>query len=47
MAAKAVPSARSPSAKLWYDISLGRTGYHLSATANLQGCEICVRVYLK
>lgn len=47
MAAKAVPSARSPSARLWYDISLGRTGYHLSATANLQGCEICVRVYLK
>lgn len=43
---KAVPSAQSPRPQYWYNIALGRTGIHLSATANTYDKRIGVRVYL-
>jgi len=46
LAAKALPSAQSPRAQYWYNIALGKTGYHLSATANVDECVIGVRVYM-
>jgi Domain of unknown function (DUF4268) len=44
LAAKALPSVQSPRAQYWYNVALGRTGYHLSATANVDECVIGVRV---
>lgn len=44
--AKALPSAQSPRAQYWYNVALGKTGYHLSATANVDECVIGVRVYM-
>jgi hypothetical protein len=44
--AKALPSVQTPRAKYWYNIALGKTGYHLSATANVDECLIGVRVYM-
>ena len=46
LAAKALPSAQSPRAQYWYNVALGKTGYHLSATANVDECVIGVRVYM-
>ena len=46
LSAKAVPSAQSPRPQYWYNIALGRAGYHLSATANIDECIIGVRVYM-
>jgi hypothetical protein len=43
---KAVPSAQSPRPQYWYNIALGKSGAHLSATANTYDKEIGVRVYL-
>jgi hypothetical protein len=43
---KAVPSAQSPRPQYWYNIALGKSGAHLSATANTFDKEIGVRVYL-
>jgi len=46
LAAKAVPSVQTPRPQYWYNIALGRTGYHLSATANVDESLIGVRVYM-
>lgn len=46
LTAKALPSAQSPRPQYWYNVALGRTGYHLSATANVDECLIGVRVYM-
>ncbi len=46
MVAKAIPSAQSPRGQYWYNIALGKTGYHLSATANVDEGVIGVRVYM-
>lgn len=46
LAAKAVPSARAPRPQYWYDVSLGRSGIHLSNIANTSDNRIGVRVYL-
>lgn len=43
---KAVPSAQSPRPQYWYNVALGKSGAHLSATANTYDKEIGVRVYL-
>jgi hypothetical protein len=46
LAAKALPSAQSPRGQYWYNIALGKQGYHLSAIANVGECFIGVRVYM-
>jgi hypothetical protein len=46
IAAKALPSTQTPRPQYWYNIALGRTGFHLSATANVDECRIGIRVYL-
>lgn len=46
VAAKAVPSAQTPRPQYWYNIALGKTGFHLSATANVDEARIGVRVYM-
>ena len=46
VSAKAVPSAQSPRPQYWYNVALGKTGYHLSATANVDEARIGVRVYM-
>jgi hypothetical protein len=46
LAAKALPSAQSPRAQYWYNVALGKQGYHLSATANVDESVIGVRVYM-
>jgi hypothetical protein len=46
LAAKALPSAQSPRAQYWYNVALGKQGYHLSGTANVDECLIGVRVYM-
>jgi hypothetical protein len=46
LTAKALPSVQTPKPRYWYNIALGRTGYHLSATANVDECLIGVRVYM-
>lgn len=43
---KTVPSAQSPRPRYWYNVALGRTGCHLSATANVDEGMIRVRLYL-
>jgi hypothetical protein len=43
---KAVPSAHSPRPQYWFDVALGRSGIHLSNTANTSENRIGVRVYL-
>jgi len=44
--AKALPSTQTPHPQSWYNIALGRTGFHLSATANVDEGVIGIRVYL-
>jgi hypothetical protein len=46
VASKAVPSVQSPRAQYWYNVALGRSGYVLSCTANVDIGRIGVRVYL-
>jgi hypothetical protein len=46
LSAKAIPSAQSPRPQYWYNIALGKQGFHLSATANVDECIIGVRVYM-
>jgi hypothetical protein len=46
VAAKALPSTHTPRGKYWYNIALGRQGFVLSATANVDECVIGVRVYM-
>jgi hypothetical protein len=46
VAAKALPSTQTPRPQYWYNIALGRTGYFLSATANVDDQRIGIRVYL-
>jgi hypothetical protein len=46
LAAKALPSVQAPRPQYWFNIALGRTGYHLSATANVDESLIGVRVYM-
>lgn len=46
LTAKALPSVQTPRPQYWYNIALGRTGYHLSATANVDEAVIGVRVYM-
>jgi len=43
---KAVPSAQSPRPQYWYNIALGRTGIHISATANTFDKRIGLRIYM-
>lgn len=45
--AKAVPSTQAPRPQYWYNIALGRTGFFLSATANIDEKRLGVRVYLQ
>lgn len=44
--AKALPSTQSPRPQYWYNIALGRSGFHLSATANVDQGKLGIRVYL-
>ena len=46
LTAKALPSVQTPRPQYWYNIALGKTGYHLSATANVEESLIGVRVYM-
>ena len=46
-ARKAVPSTQSPRPRNWYNMALGRSGIHLSATANTFDNKIGVRVYIR
>jgi hypothetical protein len=46
LSAKALPSVQTPRPQYWYNVALGRTGYHLSATANVDEGLIGVRVYM-
>lgn len=46
VASKAVPSVQSPRAQYWYNVALGRSGYVLSCTANVDIGRIGVRLYL-
>ena len=46
LTAKALPSVQTPRPQYWYNIALGRRGYHLSATANVGESMIAVRVYM-
>jgi len=46
VSAKALPSTQTPRPQYWYNIALGRTGFHLSATANVDDQRIGIRVYL-
>jgi len=43
---KLVKSARTPRPQYWFDIALGRTGFHLSNTASVWNKEIGVRFYI-
>ena len=42
-----VPSVHSPRPQYWYNVALGRTGIHLSLTANVTDHKIGVRVYMR
>jgi len=44
---KAVPSAQSPGPRHWYNVALGRSGIHLSNTANTFDNKIGVRIYMR
>ena len=41
-----VPSTQKPRPQYWYDVSLGRSGIHISNTANTYDHKIGVRVYI-
>jgi len=41
-----IPSVQSPRPQYWYDVSLGRSGIHLSNTASISLKKIGVRVYI-
>jgi len=41
-----VKSAHSPRPQYWFDVALGRTGFHLSNTASVSKGEIGVRLYI-
>lgn len=45
-AARALPSTQTPRPQYWYNIALGRTGFFLSATANVDEGRIGIRLYL-
>ena len=42
-----VRQPRTPAPKYWYDVPIGRSGFNLSCTANIQDNVISVRQYLK
>ena len=42
----ALPSVHSPRPQYWYNVALGRSGFHLSNTANTSENKIGIRVYL-
>lgn len=44
--AKALPSTQTPRPQYWYNIALGRSGFFLSATANVDEGKLGMRVYL-
>ena len=46
LTAKALPGVRAAQAQYWYDMAIGRAGFHLSATANVADSIIGVRVYM-
>jgi len=46
LASKALPGVRAAQAQYWYDMAIGRAGFHLSATANVADSMIGVRVYM-
>ncbi len=46
LAAKVVPSARTPLPQYWFDIPLGRTGIHISNIADTSGNKVGTRIYL-
>jgi hypothetical protein len=46
IAAKALPSTQTPRPQYWYNIALGRSGFFLSATANVDEGRIGIRAYL-
>lgn len=41
-----VPTAHTPRPQYWFDINLGRSGIHISCTANTYDGKIGVRVYI-
>lgn len=43
---KEIPSVQSARPQYWFDVSLGRSGIHLSNTANTSDNKIGVRVYI-
>jgi hypothetical protein len=47
LAKKAVPSVQAPRAQYWYNVALGRSGYHISNIADTSGNRIGVRVYMR
>ncbi len=47
LATKEVTSTRTPKPRYWFDIGLGRSGIHLSCTANTFDNKIGVRVYMR
>ncbi len=46
LAAKALPRVQAARPQYWYDMAIGRSGFHLSATANVADSIIGVRVYM-
>ena len=44
---KQVPSTQSPRPQYWYNVALGRSGIHLSCTADTYENKIGIRVYLQ
>jgi hypothetical protein len=46
LTAKALPSVQAARPQYWFDIAIGRAGFHLSATANVADSIIGVRVYM-
>jgi Domain of unknown function (DUF4268) len=46
LTAKALPSVHTPRPQYWFDMAIGRAGFHLSATANVADSIIGVRVYM-
>jgi hypothetical protein len=46
LAQRAVPSVQSPRPQYWYNVALGRSGFHLSATANTFDKKIGIRLYM-
>ena len=47
IAANVVPSTHAPGPRYWYNVALGRSGYHLSLAANVDSGFVRVRLYMQ